>query len=36
MIINIEKENEMIRKKPVEFKGFIKEFVALSLHYATF
>ena len=36
VIINIEKKNEMIRKKSVEIKRFIKEYVALSLYYANF
>ena len=35
-MINIEKKNEMIRKKSVEVKRFIKEYVVLSLCYATF
>ena len=34
--INIENNNEMIRKISVEIKRFIKEYVVLSLYYETF
>ena len=36
VIINIEKKNEMISKKSVEIKRFIKEYDVLSLYYAHF
>ena len=35
VIINIEEKNEMIRKMLVEIKRFIKDYMVLSVYYAT-
>ena len=35
VIINIEEKNEMIRKMFVEIKRFIKDYMVLSVYYAT-